>query len=510
MEDLKHRVLVLIVLFLFGAFLRLAFIGDKSINPDESWTIHQGKKGWTYVTDGWKIDAHPPLRYLPYYYWLKVAEKNDGLLRLPSALFSLCTIPLLYLFGSKFLSSRAALLATGLFTISPFSVLYANFASMYSFFPLITLTILYAFLQGMRGNKWPWWIVFVVAQVVGLYSHYYFFLLLFVENLVFLFWGRERPLSWGAWFGLQALIGLAFLPWLPMFWDQFTSARDVALMETPKEVHSILKLLYCFYCFSLGESVDPTNLVIVIPAVLLFAPLFVYGIISLIKYENRVGLAIVIFLLVPLAIASFRRVTFPKHLLLIYPAYCVILAAGIFSLRRRVIKGLVITGIAIISFYSLFSYYTNRELHNPDIGLPWKEVANQISLTAGQDDLILLYPDVKRFFNYYYRGSAPQYVLTDQMGSSELTQALKTLPTHRTLYTILHCGGRTRSGGWTRTEEIREQIKALLSVNHLLIKAERYRPNDHFIDAIYGRTPLWKKSYVLEVHSYRSKLFGSQ
>ena len=73
---------------------------------------------------------------------------NEGAIRLPSALFNVATIPLVYFFTRDLIGRRTALVAVTLFTFSAWEVELSRAARMYTAFQFFYLMSLYAFFKG--------------------------------------------------------------------------------------------------------------------------------------------------------------------------------------------------------------------------------------------------------------------------------------------------------------------------------------------------------------------------
>jgi 4-amino-4-deoxy-L-arabinose transferase-like glycosyltransferase len=492
------KTLQLILILVIAALLRLPAIGRKSINPDEMWTLDQGRKGWTYATDGWREDAHPPLRYLPYHYWLKLGE-DDWLRRLPAAAGTVGTVYLVFLLAQALVSTRVGLVSALLFAVSPFSVFYSDYATMYFALPLLAVASLLCMHQILMKRRTMWYVLYVVVSSIGTYGHYYFFLILLAENAAFLllyFTGRKRS-SLAAWIAAQAVIAVAFAPWLPMFVHHYLAGSDVRLAGPLGDAHRGLKPLYFFYAFSLGHSVKPQNIAIVIPAAIAFFLPFAAGAKRMMGIKPP-QVIVSTFFWIPLLTASLRAVTVPKHLYIIYPAYCVLLAVGILSFRRAWVRFTLGTALVIVSSYSLTNYYGNRQLDDVSIGAPWKELAAQVQAQVTSDDLVVVLPEkAADFFNFYYTGDAPVYLLNS--ASNELKHDLEELPTFRELWAVLHYGYGPEG------ERDRESVKQALARRYRHLMAQDYVKDEHLLEWAKNPSTPPSEYHLLELHHYAAR-----
>jgi len=161
-------------------------------------------------------DVHPPLYFLIARTFVNWFGDSVKVLRSASAFLSILTIPAIYwLCLELFQSSSVAQVATALFCVSPFQVLYAQEARPYSLFTLVVLLSGASLFWAMRTKRRLPWFVYSASVALGLYSQFFFLFVIFgyliyvfaVESFRF----TKRIQS----FLLANLVGFAaFLPWL--------------------------------------------------------------------------------------------------------------------------------------------------------------------------------------------------------------------------------------------------------------------------------------------------------
>src|SRR5207302_10785636 len=113
----------------------------------------------------------PPLSFLAS--WLTTrAGSSPDLLRLSALLAGTATIPLVYLLGLRTVGRRAALLATAITALSPFMIYYSTEARAYGLLMLLTLASTLAMLLALDTRRARWWVLYAVAAVSALWTHY--------------------------------------------------------------------------------------------------------------------------------------------------------------------------------------------------------------------------------------------------------------------------------------------------------------------------------------------------
>ncbi len=237
----------LLIILLLAFSLRVYRLDGQSLWYDEAVTAHVASQGISELTRWTADDIQPPLYYYVVAGWSRLAGRGEWSLRFPSVCFSLLTVALLWslarrLFGAGRAGQIAGLIAALLAAISPLYVYFAQEARMYAQLTFLCALAGYALLRATDDRRWTtdersrssvvgrrssvvWWLTFVLASVAALYTHYFAaFLLLAYGVCVILACipGLIQPESRGraarqlVVFGGAALAVVAlYLPWLP-------------------------------------------------------------------------------------------------------------------------------------------------------------------------------------------------------------------------------------------------------------------------------------------------------
>ncbi|MFX0072855.1 MAG: glycosyltransferase family 39 protein, partial [Candidatus Hermodarchaeota archaeon] len=136
----------LLYIFLsISIYLRLINIISEQLWEDEAISIaiatSSNSSFWTKVIG----DIHPPLYYIILRGWILIFGKSIFSVRLLSVLFSILTLPILYLIGKEIINENLGLIIIFLYSISPFSIFFANEVRSYSLIHfLFTLSLYFA------------------------------------------------------------------------------------------------------------------------------------------------------------------------------------------------------------------------------------------------------------------------------------------------------------------------------------------------------------------------------
>ena len=160
-----------------GTFLRFFRVGHQSLWLDEAFSAILAQRDWGQIISGTAQDTMPPMYYLLLHAFLALGD-GEIPVRLPSALWGVFTIPLLYVLGRRLFNEKVGLVSAGLLAISPFHIFYSQEARMYSQLGFLTLLSAFCFLRAWQNGGKRDWLGFVLSTAAALYTQNMAFLLL--------------------------------------------------------------------------------------------------------------------------------------------------------------------------------------------------------------------------------------------------------------------------------------------------------------------------------------------
>jgi len=367
MRQSSLRVFVLLGLVLLFLGLRVWNLGGHVPHVDETFAIGVGDQSLKGIIDTLETrDPHPPLYYVLLRGWIAVgkgigalpdgsltaATSEEGargvlyFLRIPGVVLSAATFLFLYGFGRRLYDERTALCALAVFALSRLETFWAQSVRYHTLLMLLSLVatmLLYRIVEkkadaekkpeaeaedGNESNapdatgqrRWVS-VGYVAVSVCGLYTNYFFGLILLVHGVYVV---ARRKLNWG-WVVRWAIVGLAFLPWLPMFFRQLGIVSGEGYRTTGVGLASIPLTLYRLV-FSYGlETNTPVE------GAGYFAGLAALGVLLYGGVRTN-RLLVWLYAFLPMAILfvlSFRKPLFtPHYFLMTFPAYCLFLGRG--------------------------------------------------------------------------------------------------------------------------------------------------------------------------------------
>jgi mannosyltransferase len=351
------RVWLVLVLWLAWA-LRLYHLGSMSIWWDESLSWDRATSplvnilsNTIYIQNVATRDLHPPLYFLLLHFAILAAGATEFALRFLSAYANLLTLAMLYPLTRLLCKNKLVAWLTVLFAaLAPFYVWYSQEARPYALVLLWSTLAVYALLRWLKtnpssGRAWfsRWFMIFAVALILTLVTHYLSFVLLpFFAATMFIFGDRVRawrarmfsPVTLTAAAMLAAFGTILFL--LPRSVQDLASWDQAGASFVPFFI--MLRDVWNSFAVGLTANLDQVALLD-----LLLVALWLVGMFSTLRVKRReVRLALFLFcyLFLPaimLQLGSYLRPLYlnSRHLITTSPAYYLGLAIGVDALARR-------------------------------------------------------------------------------------------------------------------------------------------------------------------------------
>lgn len=357
----KQTLLLLVGIVLVGIAARIATFGD-SLLWDEGST-HFVVHNRTFVdmidyVEG-EQEVTPPLYFIFAWFTNRIADTPE-MLRLPSLVAGLLTIPLTYLLGKLTLGRNQALFAAALVALSPFMIFYSAEARPYALALFFVLVSSIALVKALKTNRVHWWVVFAFATAAAMYTHYTALFVLAGQFVwAFALWpdGRKRLLL----AGLGSVI--LYVPWLSNYKaDDESPGADVIGALFPFSFDSIPSVLSHW---SYGHPFQPVSTIpgYLIGSVLVAGILVAVGGLLFRLYRERewppsklTGLPFVLALCAPVGTIIYSAVSvsvfLPRNLTTSWVGFALVLAALVLVSRNRVVR-YVAGGLVIAAFVAM-------------------------------------------------------------------------------------------------------------------------------------------------------------
>ncbi len=394
----------LLLAALAASWLRLAGLGDLPLWCDELATLDRLKLP---LADHLRAMAgNHPLYEILMRLWMP-PEGSDAWMRLPSALAGILAVVLTW-FLVRPMGWRIGLIAAWLMALSPLHVMYSRIARAYSLACLLAVASNLALLWMIRERRLPAVLAYVFATALMIYSNLVA-VTVWAAQVVFLGWLFREHLR-RAWIVVTVNLAVLVLVavWLSQhLWGAVTWGAETTY--TGGQLGRAVKACYLPFTLCLGETVNPVNLSVVLPAFLAFGGAFIWGTVTLLRARCDVGILFLLQAAAGLLMGVAFPAVAPKHLTILLPAWAAIVAAGVGLMERR-LAALFAAVILAASFASLFNYFTERQFADADMVTPWRDMAATIEQNRSDPSVVRVgyRPDdgACRMFLRYYRGGA--------------------------------------------------------------------------------------------------------
>lgn len=382
----------LFLVLILGVALRLVGLGSNSLWTDEFHTLRVAREA-LFWNEGIPGDQHPPLYYLLLQFIVQY-RTSEFWLRLPSAVFGILALPVVWQIGATLNQRRWGLLATALFALSPLFIWYSRDARMYSMAAFFWVFSIYFYVRIIYYEDLLDLVGWVIATLSGIFTAYPTLALWILQLGLFYFLLRSTGHDgrrFTDWLLVQVVILVAFWGWYPYFTLQM--GRDFRFdWRIGSQVFSWT--LAETMTFALLMGVAALVVALVLTAVLLRRP-------SLQTWLKRwlplaAWAAVLLLLAVTLAGVVPRGLSLRRQFLVFLPLVIGAGAWGLIYLNLHRLTGLVLalSVVAAVATAAMPPYEN------------WKEAIAFVEQQQQPGDEIITAPGwQQQAFAYYYHGS---------------------------------------------------------------------------------------------------------
>jgi len=434
----KKLVILILLIIILGSSLRFFEITKHDVWIDESFVVEICKTSTLgEILSIQKFDqGHPPVYLFFLKVWTDIFGYSPFSIRFPSVVFGVISILAIFSLTKMIFNSRVGLMSSFLLALSPFHIYYSQMARSYSLIILFSILSISFFYSYITNKKKISLLYFIIFSLILYYTHFLSILLIGFTN-IFVFFVYRKTLK--EWIFSQALLFFCLIP-LPYLMN-----KGVELGAGARSSFSALELVYLCVIFSIGYtgfifkmSTIKTNILDNLGFLLI--SFFTYlsivyfflkkgwknrtnsedRLIKVIKpnKDNKPNRAVFVLLwfAIPVLILFFISLFYPlfrpRYLCFIFPAFIIIIAQGIMSIKGKQIFYLILTLLIIIQVIPIYNYFFiyTRE--------PWQEISEYISENQEQDDLIIT--SRTSSLRYYYQGESEIRFI--DIGPEELTK----------------------------------------------------------------------------------------
>jgi len=381
------NLLFLVLILLLALFFRLKGLAIRDIWYDEALSVIQAEKSLLQITK----DSTP----LPFYFihFFLNFGRNSFVLGLPSVLFGLGSVYLLFLIGKKTANKNLGLIAAFLMAISPMHIEFSQQILHYAYFIFFTLLSLFFYLDfilsiSKKKIKWRSLGFFLLFSFINFFTNILALLVLLIQFIFILFFipFNYRVLKEYKKYFLFLIPLLLVVIYMIFFFNNGYYWYLVIMPNLKFNTQIPIQL-----GFSLSKQLNITSLRFNLPfftamfawfglgngfRLFVYFLLFLIGLWGLIKKRKLTLLSFYLFwIILPFIFIYFVRMEHwfeEKYFIFIIPVYLLIIAEGIVFIGRFFAKNL--TQIAFCFF--IFFLALNPIKIRTTYGFPVKEDAH--------------------------------------------------------------------------------------------------------------------------------------
>lgn len=358
------------------------------------------------ITQYARADFHPPGWFILLWFWTKLFGYSEIAIRIPSVIFGMLSVWVIYLIGKKIHSEKLGLVAALLLCVNPLHIYYSQEGRMYMMATLavsINVFILLKLIKGERTN----FLMLLFSNVFVMSSDYLAYLIFPAQLVLILLFKKSLVKQWAIAIGGAILIGIW---WLPVFLGQFNIGSLVSSqLPTWKLVvggFDYKTLPLTFVKFIIGR-ISLSNKFFYVGILVPICSFFGYAIwrgIKSVDYLSKYYL--LLWLIVPPILATMISIFIPVYnyfrVLFVIPAFVILISLGIYSFQKKVQYTVLIIAV-VIEIFSSFVYLLDPSFHRED----WRGLVQSFH-NLPKDSLILFESSGNLPpFDYYAQGKLP-------------------------------------------------------------------------------------------------------
>jgi mannosyltransferase len=370
-----HPDFALLLTIVIALALRMYRLGSQSLWLDEAWSVRVANHSLGEILR-YRSNI-PPLHQVVVRLFIAILGTSEFSVRLPSVLAGVLSVVLVYAITTRLFNKSAGLVAGLILAISPFHVWYSQDARPYALLIVLSLASVWFFLNLRDRPNFIGFTGYVVTTTLAMYTHVYALFLLLFQNLYMLYSWRKPARLGLKWIVSQATVLVLSVPWYHFIFFIFSGHGGALDLFMP-------------------------YVGVLLPACIAFALMFLLGLYSTGKDKPRSPF-LLLYLFVPILGAFmitvlYGRITYNvRYTAVALPAYTIVLAKGITSVKHKGWRLLLILLIVGFSAYALGNYYFNPKYAKEDA----RSAAEYLETAAGERDVIVVLEIVHALEHYY-------------------------------------------------------------------------------------------------------------
>jgi len=422
-NHLKNKKLVLAIIILVGISLRLYKLDSQCLWYDETTKIASAKCQYTLREFFQHADPKEVVYTLLLKIWMKIFGDSEFAVRSMSVLFGVLSVFFIYILASELFSETVGLISSFLLSISPFHIYYSQQNLLYTLFLLLAILSTLIFVRVYNTNKKILYLAYFIVNILLCYTHFFGLYILLIHNASLYFF-KKSDFFKKKWLITQGLliILVVFFIFLILYMeprpnqigqlDWISKPNFGLIIDTLKALaYGGEKLAQGGNGLEIGAGrLTVAKLLILIYALLLMKAGLLYKIFTVDKgslsntsiFKKQKIIFLFSWLVIPVLLTFiFSFLFFPvyvvRYLIIIIPAFLILLALGILNIKSLKKKLFVFFLILILDSQALFVYF--HPIETPS----WREISSKVKEMAAPEDMLVFVPlEQIVSFAYYF------------------------------------------------------------------------------------------------------------
>ena len=400
--------------------VRLWDIDHYSLRLDEAQSIWQASHSLEFIKAYMLKNVHLPLHNSLLHLWLQYFGSSETSVRLLAFIPGFLAVPALYFLSAELIGKERSKLTLLFGALSPIWVWYSREIRMYTLLVLMSILSYLFFVKAFKYGRAKYFVAYTVVNILGMYTHYFFGLALFVQAAYYLLTVLVKKVRWNSlgraakrrqfvYFILSAGgLAAAFLPWVMALYKNYGSGTLAPSLVEPTAFNIILSY------FEFTNGFLPEHIT---GALIAFWPIIILmGFVYLAKRQNPFSpgiLLVIIGAFLPVYIVyqvsvAIRPVYLTRYLILVTPMYYILLAWYFGEVKGRL--KLILLSVFLLSVLS--ALYIQATHYETPVNENYRDAVNYIEESAAARDVVIVAPPYTIYpFQYYYDGEPRVYTM---------------------------------------------------------------------------------------------------
>lgn len=439
----KKTTALLLSITILGFLLRLYHLGYKSLVRDELGAVVRTDYTLVQTVRHLFGSEFPPLYYILMNTWMKFFGNSEFSLRFPSLIFSVLSIIFIFKLSKELFNKKAGLISALLLSVSPYSILFAQTAKMYSMLWCLSILSFFFFRRFIKNNEIRSLLSYVIFTTMSIYTMYVGFIFIIMQNILFFTFPKNMK-KCKRWVLGQAAIILLYLPWIDKI---FYNRPDIrSLVRGASRIDNYPLFIRRIFLETTGIQGGKTRL--------MYLEFFLYCflIVSAIVYFRNIGqkkhifdftrndYLLFVWIITPLIIYSIIDIFYFRIFLVRYAGFIHIPLIILFSKGLNRYKAKFKSALLLFLLFMIFSSHLYPYYNRP-ANIDWKGLANLLREKASTDALI--FGNGIKEITYYTKNKLeikPLKYLEEQKGIDEKYGSIFVI--HKRRKTINHIKDR--------------------------------------------------------------------